>query len=347
MILKLSALTGVFPVKEREVSAMEKNLLLESQKLDKREIEIVQINLGNRCNQTCYHCHVEGSPSGKRNMDRLTAQKILEVLIKLNIQNIEFTGGAPEMNPNLKVFIEELSNFGKKLTVRTNLTVLDLPEHSLYLNLYRKHKVHVVASLPSLFEELTDTQRGKGVFNASIHILKKLNEMGYGTDGLLLDLAYNPLGDRLPPDQAQLECEYREFLKGQYGIYFNSLITLVNCPIRRFKDYLIRQGRYHHYMTLLKTNYNLKTLDRVMCRSLITIGDRGDVFDCDFNLAMDMKIKSYEGTKFWKIDFDRFQPEIALGEHCYACTVNQGSSCNGILLKDNQGCGDKETPKQS
>jgi radical SAM/Cys-rich protein len=326
---------------------MEQNLPLENQKLNKREIETVQINLGNRCNQTCYHCHMEGSPSGKRNMDRSTAQKILKALIRLNIPNIEFTGGSPEINPNLKFFIEGLSKYGKKLTVRTNLTILELQDYSIYPDLYKKHRVRVVASLPSIFEEATDRQRGKGVFHSSIRILKKLNEMGYGTNGLLVDLAYNPVGDHLPPNQTQLENEYKEFLKRQYGICFNSLITLVNCPITRFKDFLIRQGRYHHYMKLLKGNYNAKTLNRLMCRSLISVGDRGDVFDCDFNLAMGMKIKGYEGTKFWKIDFDRFQPEISLGEHCYACTVNQGSSCHGVLLKDNQICGDKETAKQS
>jgi radical SAM/Cys-rich protein len=326
---------------------MDQNLPLENQKLNKREIETLQVNLGNRCNQRCYHCHVEGSPSGRKNMDRFTAQRVLEALTKLNTQNIEFTGGAPEMNPNLKLLIEELSNYGKRITVRTNLTVLEVPEYSFYLDLYRRYKVRVVASLPSIFEELTDTQRGKGVFNTSIHILNRLNEMGYGTDGLLLDLAYNPLGDCLPPGQTRLENEYKEFLKERYGICFNSLITLVNCPIARFKDYLIGQGRYYDYMKLLKTNYNSKTLDRLMCRSLISVGDRGDVFDCDFNLAMNMKIKGYEGTKFWEIDFDRFLPEIALGEHCYACTVDQGSSCHGVLLKDNQIRDDQETPKQS
>ena len=325
---------------------MEQNIRLEDHKLEKGKIEIIQINLGNRCNQTCYHCHIGGSPSGKRNMDWSTAQKILKALIKLNIQNIEFTGGAPELNPNLKIFIEELSKYGRKLTVRTNLTVLELPEHSFCLDLFKEYRVRVVASLPSIFEEVTDRQRGKGVFNSTIHILKRLNEMGYGTNGLLLDLAYNPGGDDLPPDQAPLENEFKEFLKRQYGISFNNLITLVNCPITRFKDFLIRQGRYQAYMKLLKANYNSRTLDRVMCKSLLSIGDRGDIFDCDFNLAIDLKIKGYEKTKFWEIDFNRFQPEIALGEHCYACTVNQGSSCNGILLKDNQICSDIKTAEQ-
>ncbi len=304
---------------------MEQNLPLESQKLKKRKIEIVQINLGNRCNQTCYHCHVEGSPSGKKNMDLFTAQKIQEALIKLKIQNIEFTGGAPEMNPNLEFFIEGLSKYGKKLTVRTNLTILELPNYSFYPDLYKKHRVHIMASLPSIFEEVTDRQRGKGVFETSIQVLKKLNEVGYGTNGLLLDLVYNPPGDVLPPEQIQLEREYKELLKNIYGINFSRLILLVNCPISRFKNFLKRQGRYHQYIELLKKNYNPKTLDLMMCRNLISVDDQGNLYDCDFNLALEMRIKGYEDIKFWEIDLNQFGPEIKFGEHCYACTIGQGS----------------------
>lgn len=304
---------------------MEQGLPLESQKLYKAKIEVVQINLGNRCNQACSHCHIEGSPSGKKKMDRSTAQKIQEALIKLNIQNIEFTGGSPEINPNLKFFIKGLSKYGKKLTVRTNLTILELQDYSFYPDLYKKYRVRVVASLPSIFEDVTDQQRGKGVFHSSIRILKKLNEMGYGTNGLLLDLVYNPSGDNPPADQTLLEKEYKESLKKYYGIFFNNLIPLANSPIGRFKDFLVRLGRYDHYMEFLKKNYNQKTLDRLMCKNLISIDDEGKVHDCDFNLAVGMRIKGYENKRFWEIDFNRFEPEIMLGEHCYACTVNQGS----------------------
>lgn len=304
---------------------MEQNLPLESQKLNKRKIEIVQINLGNKCNQMCYHCHVEGSPLGKRNMDYSTAQKIHEALIKSNIPNIEFTGGAPEINSNLKFFIEGLSKYGKQLTVRTNLTILELPGYSFYPDLYRKHQVHVVASLPSIFQEVTDRQRGKGVFHSSVKILKKLNEMGYGTNGLLLDLVYNPVEDNLPPEQVPLEEEYKELLRKHYGISFSRLIPLVNCPVTRFKNFLVRYGKYDHYMELLKKNYNPKTLESMMCRNLISIDDKGHLYDCDFNLAVGMRIKGYGNNKFWEIDVDHFAPQIALGEHCYACTVNQGS----------------------
>ena len=304
---------------------MEQNLSLESQKLNKRKIEIVQINLGNRCNQTCLHCHVEGSPSGRRNMDHSTAKKIQDALMKLNIPNIEFTGGAPEMNPNLKFFIEGLSKCGKKVTVRTNLTILEHPDYSFYTDLYKNHRVHVVASLPSIFEEVTDRQRGKGVFDSSIRVLKKLNEMGYGTNGLLLDLVYNPVGDELPPEQTQLEKKYKDLLKEHYGISFSRLIPLVNCPVTRFKNFLTRKGKYDQYIELLKRNYNPKTIDSMMCRNLISIDDKGHLYDCDFNLALRMRIKGYENKIFWEIDLNHFGPEIALREHCYACTVNQGS----------------------
>jgi len=304
---------------------LEQNLPLEYQKLNKRKIEIVQINLGNKCNQMCYHCHVEGSPLGKRNLDHSTAQKIQEALIKLNIPNIEFTGGAPEMNPNLKFFIEGLSKCGKKVTVRTNLTILEHPDYSFYTDLYKNHRVHVVASLPSIFEEVTDRQRGKGVFDSSIRVLNKLNEMGYGTNGLLLDLVYNPVGDELPSEQTQLEKEYKDLLKEHYGISFSRLIPLVNCPVTRFKNFLIKQGRYNQYIELLKKNYNPKTLDLMMCRHLISIDDKGHLYDCDFNLAIGIRIKGYENKKFWEIDFNHFTPKIALGNHCYACMVNQGS----------------------
>ena len=182
-----------------------------------------------------------------------------------------------------------------------------------------------MASLPSIFEEVTDRQRGKGVFDASIRVLKKLNEMGYGTNGLLLDLVYNPVGDELPPEQTQLEKEYKDLLKEHYGISFSHLIPLVNCPVTRFKNFLTRKGKYDQYIELLKRNYNPKTIDSMMCRNLISIDDKGHLYDCDFNLALGMKIKGYENKKFWEIDFNHFGPEIALREHCYACTVNQGS----------------------
>jgi radical SAM/Cys-rich protein len=302
--------------------------------LRKERIETIQINLGNRCNQACTHCHIGASPAGSENMDRETAGRILDKLLALDVRQVEFTGGTPEMNPNLPLFIEELSRHGKTVTVRTSLTVLDLPEYAGLIDLYRKHKVRLVASLPAVFEDQTDAQRGAGSFRTSVRILKKLNGMGYGRNGLELDLVYNAAGDYLPPEQAKLERDYKQVLGDRYGITFNRLFTLVNTPINRFRQYLIHEGRLEDYLRELRENFNPATLDRVMCRRLISVDYRGHVYDCDFNLALGVRIKGYEERKFWDIDFADFSPEITCAEHCYACTVNRGSSCHGSLLEE-------------
>ncbi|MFH1483892.1 MAG: arsenosugar biosynthesis radical SAM (seleno)protein ArsS [Chloroflexota bacterium] len=319
---------------------------LEAQRLPRTRVDVIQVNLGNRCNQACSHCHMEGSPTGTRDMAPATAQKIMEALRKSQVLSIEFTGGAPEMNPNLKAFIERLSESGKKLTVRTNLTILEHPSYSFYLDIYQRYGVRLVASLPSPLEEVTDQQRGKGAFRSSIRVLRKLNEMGYGTNGLQLDLAYNPVGDYLPPAERVLEKEFHDLLERQSSVHFNRLITLANCPIGRFKDLLLRQGGYQQYLRLLKESYNPRTLDRLMCRSLLSVDDEGNVYDCDFNLALGMRIMGYEKAKFWEIDLDRFASDVSLGEHCYACTAQGGSSCHGTLAEAGQESDMKEGVKR-
>jgi len=306
----------------------------ERETLKKEKLDTVQINIGNQCNQACTHCHVGASPAGSENMDTGTARRILDKLLSLDVDAVEFTGGTPEMNPNLPLFIETLTRRGKKITVRTSLTVLDLPEYERYAELYRKHGVRLIASLPGLFEDQTDAQRGKGVFRASIDVLKRLNAMGYGTDGLKLDLVYNAVGDYLPPEQTKLEGEYKQVLSDNYGITFNNLLTIVNTPIKRFKQELVRQGKLDEYMKELFDNFNHETLRRVMCRRLISVDYQGNVHDCDFNLALGIRIKGYEQTKFWELDFSDFAPEITCAEHCYACTVNRGSGCQGALLSE-------------
>jgi len=313
---------------------MSRTVFWEQETLKKERIETVQINIGNRCNQACTHCHIGASPAGNENMAGDIAGKILDKLQLLDVENVEFTGGTPEMNPNLPLFIETLARLGKKVTVRTSLTILDLPEYAHYAELYRKHGVRLIASLPSTFEDQTDAQRGKGVFRTSIDVLKRLNNMGYGTDGLKLDLVYNAVGDFLPPEQTKLEREYKQILRDRYGIAFNSLMTIVNTPIKRFKQDLVRQGKLDEYMKGLFDNFNPETLRRVMCRQLISVDYRGNVYDCDFNLALGIRIKGYEQTKFWDIDFSDFTPEITCDEHCYACTVNRGSSCQGALVRE-------------
>lgn len=313
---------------------MSRTAFWEVETLCKEKIETIQINIGNRCNQACAHCHVGASPAGEENMDADTAGMILSKLLSLDVQNIEFTGGTPEMNSNLPMLIEELARRNKKVTVRTSLTVLDLPEYAHFIDLYRKHGVRLIASLPSTFEDQTDAQRGKGVFRTSIDVLKRLNRLGYGTDGLKLDLVYNAVGDYLPPEQTKLEQEYKQILTDRYGITFNHLLTIVNTPIKRFKQDLVRQGKFDDYMKELFDNFNADTLQRVMCRRLISVDYQGYTHDCDFNLALGIRIKGYEQKKFWEIDFSDFTPEITCEEHCYACTVNRGSSCQGTLMNE-------------
>lgn len=310
------------------------NILWQESSLRKTTIDTIQLNLGNRCNQRCIHCHIGASPEGSSNMNEDTARLILIKLLSINPQLSEFTGGAPEMNPNIQMFIEELTKHGVKTAVRTNLTVLDMPEYSDLVDLYKKCKVKVIASLPGCFKDVTDKQRGNGVFDKSIAVLQRLNKAGYGMKGLELDLVYNPSGDYLPPSADVLEYDYRQILKQQYGVVFNRLITIANSPIGGFKKRLINNKKYEDYLQLLANNFNSDTLTHIMCRRLVSLDYLGYVYDCDFNLALSIRIKGYENVRFWEIDFNDFNPEISCGEHCYACTAASGSSCHGALLKD-------------
>ncbi|MFN3739219.1 MAG: arsenosugar biosynthesis radical SAM (seleno)protein ArsS [Thermodesulfovibrionales bacterium] len=303
-----------------------------TENLTKIKVETVQINLGNRCNQRCLHCHIGASPEGNKNMDHETSKKVLEKLIALKPSIVEFTGGAPEMNPNLAIFIEELFKNNIRTVVRTNLTVLEMDSYSSYIDLYSKYGVRIIASLPGYSKEETDRQRGKGTFEKSIRILKELNRVGYGDNGLILDIVHNPPEVSLPRSQEELEREYREVLKKEYGIRFNGLITITNSPIGSFKRYLINHGKYEDYIRLLVNNFNAETLNRLMCRNLISVDYEGYVYDCDFNLSLGVRIKGYEDIKFWEIDFEDFNPPISCGEHCYACTAAMGSSCSGSLI---------------
>lgn len=299
----------------------------------KKEIKLIQINMGTRCNQRCIHCHVGGGPGGVM-MDFRTAENIIAGLNALSVKKVELTGGAPELNPSLRIFIKNLSSQGKQLTVRTNLTALALSECSFYPDLYKKHKVKLIASLPCYMPENVDQQRGQGVFQTSIAVLKKLNSIGYGTNGLQLDLVYNPLGGFLPPEQSLLEHEYKHRLHAQYGITFNSLIPITNVPVGRFREFLDNHNKYEAYLLYLDQTFNPATLSRLMCRSLLSVNYQGYVYDCDFNLALGIKIKGYEQTRFWEIDFARFAPEILFDEHCCACTAGNGSSCHGTLVQN-------------
>jgi radical SAM/Cys-rich protein len=244
------------------------------------------------------------------------------------------------------MFIEELGKNHRKIAVRTNLTVLDIPEYSFFADLYRHYGVKIIASLPSCFEGTTDQQRGRGVFDKSVKVLKRLNEIGYGGNELSLELVYNPAGDYLPPSQRELEKDYKKLLKDIYGISFNNLMTITNSPVGGFKKYLIRQGKLDNYMRLLVNNFNLETLENIMCRRLVSVDYQGYVHDCDFNLALGRRVKGYEDKRLWEIDFEDFDPEITCDDHCYACTVGRGSSCHGALIGEEAAFDAKETVKK-
>lgn len=321
-------------------------VLWQERSLKKTAINTIQINLGNKCNQRCTHCHINASPEGNNNMDEKTAYLIAEKIISVNPQLVEFTGGAPEMNPNLSMFIERLSKNSIPLAVRTNLTVLDIAEYAHFIELYRKYGVKVIASLPSYYRETTDSQRGNGVFDRSIAVLKRLNDAGYGSGEVELDLVYNPSSDYLLPSVNGLEYDYRKALRDEYGIVFNRLITITNSPIGGFKRYLTNNRKYEDYLRLLVNNFNADTLNYLMCRSLVSVDYRGYVYDCDFNLASSIKIKGFEDIKFWQLDFANFNPEITCGEHCYACTASRGSSCQGALIRDEKDFDVHKTVKQ-
>jgi len=302
--------------------------------VERKKVDVIQINLGNRCHLKCEHCHVDASPDGKNSMDRETSKRIILKILEMENVEVEFTGGTPEMNENLEFFIEELGKRGRKLAVRSGITLLSKEHYRKFIDLYKKYGVKVIASLPALYEESTDRQRGEGAFRETVNVLKLLNENGFGTGDGELELVYNPSGEYLPASQKKIEEQYREVLRERYSIEFNSLIAIINTPVKRYREHLEKEGKLNWYMSLLKNNYNETTVPELMCRSFISVDFEGYIYDCDFNQALGMRIKGYETRKFWEVDFASFAPEISFDDHCYACTAGEGSSCHGALTKE-------------
>jgi radical SAM/Cys-rich protein len=295
--------------------------------------DIFQLNIGKLCNQTCAHCHVDAGPDKKvENMDRETLEKCLAIITKYNIPTVDITGGAPEMNPHFRWFVEECTAAGAKVIDRCNLTILEA--HDKYRDLpefFAKHKVEIVSSLPYFTASRTDSQRGDGVFEASIAALKALNKVGYGIEGsgLQLNLVFNPSGAFLPGDQAELETEFKRQLKRRYDIEFNMLFAITNLPISRFLDYLISTDNYTHYMSELIGAFNPATIDGLMCRNTISVSWDGHVYDCDFNQMLDLKVAS-PSNHLDNFDMDTFiNRKVVINQHCYGCTAGAGSSCGG------------------
>ncbi len=299
------------------------------------EMKILQVNIGKKCNQACHHCHVEAGPKRTEMMEWATMEKILSLLeTSPAIETVDITGGAPELNQWFRPFVEAIRAQGKGVIDRCNLTVLFEPNQEDTAEFLAKHKIEVVASLPCYQEDNVDKQRGKGVFQKSIAGLTKLNQLGYGKagSGLVLNLVYNPVGEHLPPAQASLEQDYRHFLKDEFGIVFNNLFTITNMPIKRFAHALIRDGKMADYMNLLVNSFNPQAAQDVMCKSLVSVGWDGQIYDCDFNQMLEMPLNWKPRSIFEVDNLRELEGNIALDDHCFGCTAGAGSSCGGALL---------------
>ena len=299
-------------------------------------LDTLQVNLGYKCNQACFHCHVNASPDRKEMMAKETIDQILAVLSARGIGTLDVTGGAPELNPHFRDFVRGARAAGVRVIDRCNLTVINEPGFEDLAEFLAREGVEIVASLPCYTKENVDRQRGDHVFESSILALQKLNALGYGRPdtGLVLNLVYNPLGPSLPPAQDRLEATYKHELATHFGIEFNRLYTLANMPIARFGSTLVSQGKFAEYMRLLRGAHNPDNLDGVMCRSLVSVDYRGYLHDCDFNqmLGIPMIIAGKPRrhvTDLLSMTLDG--APVSVADHCYGCTAGQGSSCGGAL----------------
>lgn len=305
-------------------SQVEDKALLKTDKMS-----VLQINVGRLCNLTCKHCHMEAGPNRTEVMDKDVLMACLKVYMEWGFDTIDITGGAPEMNPNFRWFVKEAVKVCKNVMVRSNLTIMledgyeDLPEF------YAANKVTIICSLPHYRAKNSNKQRGEGTFEKSIEVLKKLNDFGYGKDPeLVLNMVFNPGGAFFPPEQSAMEKEYKEHLGSEYGIVFNNLFTITNNPIGRFGAFLVRSGNMEGYLTKLYDAFNPGALPGMMCRSQLSVGWDGKLYDCDFNQAVDMPVVTGENIK--DLPGKPYKKrKICFDKHCYACTAGQGSSCGG------------------
>jgi radical SAM/Cys-rich protein len=298
--------------------------------------EILQVNVGKLCNLTCVHCHVNAGPKRKEIMTRETIDRIVDWFAKIDIPIVDLTGGAPEMIPDFRYFIERVYALEPTRHVidRCNLTILLERGYEDLAEFLAERKVEIIASMPCYSPENVDAQRGEGVFEGSIVALQLLNSLGYGIDPELpLHLVYNPVGAFLPPSQAELEADYKRELKKHFGVVFNKLYTLTNLPIGRFAAYLRHNSKLNEYMQLLIEAFNTETMNGLMCRNTISVGWRGEVYDCDFNQQLGMQWNNGAPIFLWDIDPKQIENrQIMTGNHCFGCTAGAGSSCGGAIV---------------
>jgi radical SAM/Cys-rich protein len=299
------------------------------------KLETLQVNVGYRCNQSCFHCHVNAGPNRTEEMTGDVADLVLEFLRRKQISTLDITGGAPELNPYFRRLAKSARKLGAKVMDRCNLTILEQPAQEDLAEFLASERIEVIASLPCYLHDNVERQRGKGVFEGSIRGLKQLNALGYGRDPrLVLNLVYNPQGPSLPPPQAALEADYKRVLQEQYDIVFNKLYVLANMPIQRFGSSLVTKGEFENYLDLLQDAHLDANLDGVMCRSLISVDWRGYVYDCDFNQMLDLPTARGARERVHLADLldDNIEGNaIRVAGHCYGCTAGQGSSCGGAL----------------
>ena len=306
------------------------------QPLQRGALETLQINVGYRCNQACVHCHVDAGPKRTEEMSQDIANLVLRFLSQSSASCLDITGGAPELNPEFRRLVTEARSLGAKVIDRCNLTILEEPGFEDLAAFLAANDVVVIASLPCYEQENVDRQRGKGVYAKSISALKKLNSHGYAMDGsaLELHLVYNPQGASLPPAQDALQVLYKSKLKDEFDVYFNDLYTLCNMPIKRFADSLLASNQFDGYMALLRGAHDTNNVERLMCRTLLSVDWQGYVYDCDFNQMLDLPLQFGDRERRHLkelVDVDLTgNPINALG-HCYGCSAGQGSSCGGAL----------------
>lgn len=295
-------------------------------------LDTLQVNMGLRCNLACHHCHVESSPARREEMTEETMALVLDAAQRAGVKTLDITGGAPEMHPHFREFVRAARAQGLHVIVRTNLTIMLLPDYNDLPRFLSKQGVHLIASLPCYLEINVDRQRGKHVYRESIEVIWRLNALGYGIDQhLQLDLVYNPGGTSLPPPQKELEAAYRVELLERFGIRFNRLYTITNMPIGRFQHDLQRDGKAEQYAQVLRDAFNPATVPELMCRHQIHVSWDGTLHDCDFNYALGLPVNG-DRTHLRDFDPQTFrQRRIATGDHCFGCTAGCGSSCKGAL----------------
>jgi radical SAM/Cys-rich protein len=322
-----------------QLAVLEKHSVHFAEKLEEpltaKGVEILQLNVGTRCNLSCRHCHVGAGIDRKEMMSGDILKQCLEVIREnKDVTTVDITGGAPEMNPFLKDFIGEVSKLGRRLIARSNLVILTEEAYSGYAGFYAENGVEIVSSLPDCDEARADRQRGSGFFKKFIAVVKSMNSIGYGKpgSGLTLNLVHNPVGAYLPASQESLEQNYRDRLKKSYGVDFNSLYCINNMPVGRYLEFLLASGNYDDYMRTLTEAFNPVAVKEVMCRKTVSVSWNGTLYDCDFNQMLDIPISRDYSRHIGSFDIKKLMNRrIVLHNHCYGCTAGAGSSCQGSI----------------